>query len=73
MWHFRNFGGKNTISELFVPVVIEISPVVIDTGLIMAITCFNMDIAIEGFYHFKVVNWVGITINWEQSANEKDD
>ena len=23
-------------------------------------TCFGMEIAIEGFHHFKVVNWVGL-------------
>jgi hypothetical protein len=37
-----------------VPVVIEI-----DKGLIMGVTWFSMDIAIESFHHFKVLNWVG--------------
>ena len=26
-----------------------------------------MNIAIKGFLHFKVVNWVGIPMGWEQS------
>jgi hypothetical protein len=30
-----------------------------------------MDIAIEVFHHFKVVNWVGNPIGWEQSANDQ--
>lgn len=39
----------------------------------MDITIFSMEIAIEGLHHFKVVvNWVGIPISWEQSANEED-
>jgi hypothetical protein len=38
----------------------------------MDITRFSMDIAIEGFHHFKVVNWVEIPMSWAQSANEEE-
>ena len=48
-----------------VPVVIET-----DGWLMMDITCLKMHIAIEGFHHFKVVNYVGIPMSWEQSADE---
>ena len=51
-----------------VAVVIEIG-----RGLIMDITCFSIDIAIEGFHHFKVVNWVGIPMSLEQSVNEEQN
>jgi hypothetical protein len=51
-----------------VPVVIEI-----DRGLIKDITRVSMDIAIEGFHHFKVVNWVGIALSWKQSTNEEEE
>ena len=30
-----------------------------------------MDITIEGYHHFKEVNWMGIPMGWEQSANGK--
>jgi hypothetical protein len=32
-----------------------------------------MDIKIEGFHHFKVVNWVGIPMSWVQSANAEEN
>jgi hypothetical protein len=64
-WHFGNFE-KNDFIQV-VPVVIEI-----DRGLIIDITCFSMDIAIEGLNHFKVVNWVRIPMRWKQSANEEE-
>jgi hypothetical protein len=32
-----------------------------------------MDISIEGFHHFKVANWVGSPLHWEQSANEEEE
>ena len=38
-------------------------------GLNVDITCFNTDIATEGLHHCKVVNWVGIPMGWERSAN----
>ena len=31
-----------------------------------------MDIAIERLHHFKLVNWVGIHMSWEQLANEEN-
>jgi hypothetical protein len=40
-----------------------------DRGVIMDITRFS--VVVEGFHHFKVVNWVGIPMSWEKSANEK--
>jgi hypothetical protein len=43
-----------------------------DGGLIMDITHFGKDIAIEGFHHFKVVNWVGFNMSWEESVKEKE-
>ena len=43
----------------------------IDKGLIMDISHFSMDI--EGFRHFKVVNWVGIPIIWDQSDDEEEN
>ena len=41
--------------------------------IIVDITRFSMDIAIEGSRHFKVVNWVEILMSWEISANEEED
>jgi hypothetical protein len=37
----------------------------------MDITRFSMDVAIEGFHHFKLVNQVEIPMSWEQSANDE--
>jgi hypothetical protein len=39
---------------------------------IMYITRFSMDIVSEDFHNLKVVNWVGIPMSWEQSANEEN-
>lgn len=36
-------------------------------------TQFGMAIAFEGFHYFKLVNWVGIPMSWEQSAIEEDN
>jgi hypothetical protein len=38
----------------------QASAIEMDRDLYLAIICFFMDIAIEGFLNFKVVNWVGI-------------
>ena len=43
----------------------------LERGLWMNKTHFNMDIAIEGFHHFKVVYWMGIPMGWEGSANDQ--
>lgn len=53
-----HISGHVAFRQLYigvVPVVIEI-----DRRLIIDITYFSMDIAIEGFNQFKVVNWVRI-------------
>ena len=39
----------------------------------MHLTCLSMNIATEGFHHFKVVNWVGIPMSLEQSVNEEEE
>jgi hypothetical protein len=42
-----------------------VSIIEINGGLQMDITHFGKDIAIEGFPHLKVVNWMGIPMGWE--------
>ena len=37
----------------------------------MQITRFGVGIAIEGFHHLKIVNWVVIPMGWECSANDQ--
>lgn len=60
------------INNLLNDFLSELYPNFIEIELIMDITHFRMDTAIDGFQHFKVVNWVGIRMSWEQPASEAE-
>ena len=62
----------HTAVTLRTEVVTQGTEVTIDRGL-MDVSRFSMDIALKWWKLSMAINWVGIPMTWEQSANEEEE